>query len=77
MERKNNLIVGLLATAITYSSLMFFIGPRHYSRSGFYHNHRQYGWHKHHECRKEGNAIWDKHRRESQDKTEIDSPKTN
>ncbi|MEO5583388.1 MAG: hypothetical protein ABIR66_11905 [Saprospiraceae bacterium] len=77
MKRKNNLLVGLLATAMTYSSLMFFIGPRHYLNSRGNHDHRQYAWHKLHECRKEGRSIWDKHRKEDQDKTEPNSPKTN
>lgn len=37
MRRGSKFLIGLAAAALTYGSLMAFVGPQHFGHRGFYH----------------------------------------
>jgi len=45
MKRSTRLFIGFVAAALTYGSLMAFVGPQHGGRHGFsrYHSHNGHG----------------------------------
>lgn len=43
MRRSTKFLIGLAAAALTYGSLMAFVGPRHFGHHGFYRYHAYRG----------------------------------
>jgi hypothetical protein len=48
MKRSTRLLIGFVAAALTYASLMAFAGPHYRSRHGLYPYHAYSGYDRHH-----------------------------
>ena len=60
MRRGSRFLIGLAAAALTYGSLVAFVGPRHFGHYGFYHYQAYRGNGPYH-CDGRGDGNWHRH----------------
>jgi hypothetical protein len=81
MNRGSKFWVGFAAAALTFGSLMFFVGPHHYGKYGYgmQHGHGCYGYGHHHRAwndRECGQGWNEKYEKEHGDKPGTPENKT-